>query len=249
MNIPGLVKTALALCLTGGGIESGGSEFMISSITNIGNSKLRVRFYAHQPGVVYLHRTADFRLWGVNSEPVARISIEGDYEFDFSADWPHQSIRLQWAGQDGAQIFKSGFEQEGAGIFLATVDGWKVESGGVQVVGDGWEAAEGKHSLDVGGIASWDPGIIYRDIPTVVGRQYRLRFAFGKSGESDPVEIKVFWSGVEIAGLSRIAEDWAWAYHEYTLIATSTTSRLKFQTVNFMLSNPLIDDISLVEVN
>jgi choice-of-anchor C domain-containing protein len=157
-------------------------------------------------------------------------------------------------------VMHSGFEQPDAGggyaayLAGAEVDGWVVEAGSVEIVGTYWQAAEGNQSMDLSGIWDW-AGTIYRDVATVPGKQYKLRFALaGNPEDGDATKrMKAFWNGTEVTDLSVNTKDrsftsMGWEYHEYVLTADSTTTRLKFQSLTLNFLGPVIDDVSLTEV-
>jgi len=158
-----------------------------------------------------------------------------------------------------AVIMQSSFEQPDIGgsyaAYLAgsEVDGWVVESGSIEVVGTYWQAAAGKQSVDLSGIWDW-AGTIYRDVPTVPGRQYKLRFALAGNPEDGAVkEMKAFWDGAEVADLTYDTKDrsftsMGWEYHEYVLTASTNVTRIKFQSLTLNFLGPVIDDVSVSEV-
>src|SRR2546423_3994434 len=96
-------------------------------------------------------------------------------------------------GASGAELFHSGFESPSAGdrypVLSAgdSVDGWTVEAGTIEIVGTYWVAAEGNQSIDLSGIFD-QAGTIYRDVATVPGTSYLLRFAFAGNPADEAVK-------------------------------------------------------------
>ena len=133
------------------------------------------------------------------------------------------------------------------------IGGWVVESGSVEIVGTYWQAAEGNQSLDLSGIWEW-AGTLYQDLPTTPGHTYKVRFAFAGNPEDQAVkDAKIFWNETELAQLSvdtagRSFTNMGWTYYTYDVTATSTISRLKFQSLTLNFLGPLIDDVSVTPV-
>jgi hypothetical protein len=156
----------------------------------------------------------------------------------------------------GAELFHSTFESPSAGDRYTvlsqsdSVDGWTVEAGTIEIVGTYWLAAEGHQSIDLSGIFDL-AGTIYRDVPTVPGNSYVLKFAFtGNPEDASIKEAKVFWDGGEIADLTadthgRSFTDMGWKYYQYTLKAAKDITRIKFKSLTFNALGPVIDDVSL----
>src|SRR6185436_2803647 len=130
--------------------------------------------------------------------------------------------------------------------------GWIVEDGTVEIVRDFWTAAEGHQSIDLSGQFE-AAGTIYQDIATIPGQTYTLRFAFAGNPEDvggADKRMKVFWNDGEIADLTfntagRSFTDMGWTYYNYSVTATGTTSRVKFQSLTFNFIGPVIDDVSI----
>ncbi|WCJ59534.1 choice-of-anchor C family protein [Fontisphaera persica] len=150
-----------------------------------------------------------------------------------------------------------GFETpSGIGIYQFFVAGenlagWTIENGTVEIVGPYWQAAEGSQSLDLNGIFE-HIGTIYKDLQTTPGALYRLRFALSGNPEGGPPikTMKVFWQGelleelaFDTSGFSKT--NMGWRYHEYTLTATGSVTRLKFQSTCPSFCGPVLDDISV----
>ena len=166
-------------------------------------------------------------------------------------------VSIEETATEGA-IRNGGFEELVIGgsyqVFFAGADiggGWTVENGTVELVRDYWTAAEGHQSVDLSGIFD-QAGTIYQDIPTIPGQAYTLRFAFAGNPEDAGADkhMKVFWNDGELADLTfntagRSFTDMGWTYYTYTVTATSSSSRVKFQSLTFNFLGPVIDDVSL----
>jgi hypothetical protein len=91
---------------------------------------------------------------------------------------------------------------------------------------------------------------IFQDVPTVVGQEYILKFAFSprpNTAAADNV-LKVWWDGAELAVLQGGAGggNTSWTVHSYSVTASNNTTRLAFQDAG--TSNALgtyIDRVSL----
>jgi choice-of-anchor C domain-containing protein len=150
------------------------------------------------------------------------------------------------AGVSSYQVF-------GAGLSLS---GWVVESGTVEIVaGTYWQTAEGAQSLDLNGIFD-QIGTIYQDLPTVPGQTYQLRFAYAGNPEGLVPAIKsanVFWDGSQVTSLSfdvtgHSRSNLGWIYYEATVIASSSTTRLRFQSTSPTFCGLTLDDITVTPV-
>lgn len=130
-----------------------------------------------------------------------------------------------------------------------TFGNWTVESGSVDhIAGDYWQAASGSQSVDLSGYST---GTIYQDIPTVPGYAYRLRFAMAGNPEGGPAikQMEVWWGttlvdtpSFDMTGHSKW--DMGWVYHEYTVVAAATVTRLRFKSLVDGTCGPVLDDIT-----
>jgi choice-of-anchor C domain-containing protein len=158
-------------------------------------------------------------------------------------------------------IVNGSFEDPG-GIFPyvpyfpgAGIPGWTIESGTVEITGPYWQAASGYQSLDINGIFD-DIGTIYQDLPTVPGKQYLVRFAYAGNPDGELPVIKsadVSWDGglltslsFDITGHSR--DNMGWLYTRHVVSATTTSSRLRFQSTSPTFCGLTLDDISVTAV-
>jgi hypothetical protein len=104
-------------------------------------------------------------------------------------------------------------------------------------------------------LSGFTAGSIYQDLATVAGTAYRLRFAMsgdpGKPGWPLIKHMEVDWgSGVVATPTFDITstdfDKMGWVYHEYTVVATTTTTRLRFSSLDFDPTGPAVDDVSVV---
>jgi choice-of-anchor C domain-containing protein len=138
-------------------------------------------------------------------------------------------------------------------IAPASFPGWEVAAGSVDIVGP-WEDADGAQSLDLAGYA---PGTIYQDLCTVPGMPYQLSFALA-GNPNDPPGIKtmeVWWGDQQAAALSfdisgHTGSSMGWTIYEYTLQASSGTTRLLFKDSNpgASIGGPALDAIGVLAV-
>jgi choice-of-anchor C domain-containing protein len=134
-----------------------------------------------------------------------------------------------------------------------TFGNWTVSLNSIDLVRM-WQNAEGSQSLDMGG--SPGPGEIYQDLATTMGQKYALRFAMA----GDPYwvgikEMKVYWSGSLVDDITfdttgYTDQNMGWQYHEYQLVATSSTTRLQFLDINHTdgYYGTALDDVSVAPV-
>jgi choice-of-anchor C domain-containing protein len=134
--------------------------------------------------------------------------------------------------------------------------GWTIENGTVEIVGPYWQATEGSQSLDLNGIFE-EIGTIYQDVPTVPGQTYKVRFAYAGNPDGAVPAIKsanVYWNGQLLAGLTfditgHTHTNMGWTYAEYVVNATSTATRLRFQSTSSTFCGLTLDDISVTPVS
>jgi hypothetical protein len=97
-------------------------------------------------------------------------------------------------------------------------------------------------------------GSIYQDLSTVPGQSYRLRFALAantyNNNQSPEKKIEVYWGTPQVAQLSfdgsnQTKDDMGWRYYEYTVTATSSVTRLRFDSLNAGNYGPALDDVSV----
>lgn len=139
----------------------------------------------------------------------------------------------------------------------SSLPGWTVENGTVEITaGTYWQAAEGAQSLDLNGIFE-SIGTIYQDIPTVPGQTYKLRFAYAGNPECGSPTLKtanVFWNGSLVTNLSfditgHSNFNMGWTYYQQFLVATGTTTRIRFQATSPTFCGLTLDDVSVVPVS
>jgi choice-of-anchor C domain-containing protein len=163
-----------------------------------------------------------------------------------------------------AQIVQNGsfetsiFEPCGVSFVDATTTGitnWTVESGNVDLICSAWQDAEGVRSLDLNGRA---PGRIYQEVPTAIGGVYNLTFALaGNPGTANNKTLDVIWNGnapVSFTFVQAGHTSGAMGWQFITLlglVATSTTTRITFQSTTTATSNsgPALDAVSLALVS
>jgi len=94
--------------------------------------------------------------------------------------------------------------------------------------------------------------LIYQDIPTIPGKGYALQFAFGgHQSVSFTQPLRVHWGGQVIATVpfTRVAGTQpTWNYLQYEVVATSSLTRLGFDTLSGS-GHPLVDDVSVYAVD
>jgi choice-of-anchor C domain-containing protein len=149
----------------------------------------------------------------------------------------------------------AGFSVFGAG---QTIGPWVVEANNVDVVGSAgvfaWQQIDGRQSVDMAG--SPGAGIIYQDLATVPGQQYRLRFALSGNPVANIPTVKaveIYWGDTlvdmptfDITGHS--SSEMGWGYIEYNLTAPTDTTRLRFVSPIDTDGGAVIDDVSVTVV-
>jgi choice-of-anchor C domain-containing protein len=132
--------------------------------------------------------------------------------------------------------------------------GWSVETGSVDLVGTDWQAAAGRQSVDVTG-STGDAGSIYQDLSTIPGQTYMLRFALAGNPVGAPTmkSMEIWWGNsltdtvlFDTTGRSR--RDVGWVYREYSVVATTYLTRLRFRSLTPGFDGPMLDDVSVTPV-
>lgn len=170
---------------------------------------------------------------------LAAISAHGNLVINGGFEDPNGSLPVLGAIQAaGATTFRGGSQ------FL----GWVVGGDSVDIVGPSlWASAEGLQSLELNG---YGPGFIYQDFNTTPGETYALTFALAANGSqfapiTAHVRVSFGGSSVEFQQPSEASV----TFHEQTasFVATSTVSRLQFESLN-MIQNfgGILDDVRLV---
>jgi choice-of-anchor C domain-containing protein len=138
-----------------------------------------------------------------------------------------------------------------AGTFnpaVANIDGWTAGYGNVDHIGTYWTAANGINSVDLNGT---QPGSLYRDISTLNGQIYDLRFAYAANPDRLQTNsiIQVSWAGANVTnsvfnntGFSRANMGWKYAQNQ---VLGTGTNRLQFGSTNSGDWGPALDDVSL----
>ena len=92
---------------------------------------------------------------------------------------------------------------------------------------------------------------IYQDIPTEVGRTYKLTFAFSPRAGVQDNKLNVHWGDIPVVQLGKSGSSLSntkWQVYTYDVIATSPTTRLSFDDLNEKSDSlgAYIDAISVV---
>ena len=120
-------------------------------------------------------------------------------------------------------------------------------AGGVDLVGNYWHAADGKQSLHL----SRD-GAVAQELATEPGRSYQLRFALAGNpdGQQPLKHLELWWNGKLIDTIAfdttgHTRDEMGWRYFTYTLPATDTVTRLRFNANDQEQWGPAIDQVSV----
>ena len=152
-----------------------------------------------------------------------------------------------------AQIQDGSFEENVASATFyggQTFGGWTVGAGSIDLVpARTWQAEDGNLSIDLSGDTA---GSIYQDVPTVAGQTYQLSFYMAGNPYDQPAlkSLNVLAGTAQIghftfstAGTTVAAM--GWRLMQATFTATSTTTRITFQSLNNGPVGPTLDNISL----
>lgn len=158
-----------------------------------------------------------------------------------------------------AQLIVNGsFETPGSsGVLPATaIPGWTASSGNFEVIGSNyWQPYHGSQSIDLNGV---QVGTIFQDILTSIGSTYSLSFALaGNPGRSSNKTLNVLWGSSAAMPFTFVQTGTTHANMGWRLItindlvATSTTTRLHFQSTTFSTPDggPALDAVSLTQTS
>ena len=122
---------------------------------------------------------------------------------------------------------------------------WTVSAGSVDLIRTYWVSFNGHQSIDLSG---YEAGTIYQDVATVPGTTYRVRFALAGGGEP-PVVHRVtvsFGSASQSFSFDNTGhsyQDMGWTVVHFDAVATDTTTRLEFKSLDDSNAGPAIDAV------
>ncbi len=135
----------------------------------------------------------------------------------------------------------------------ATFGSWTVESGDVQLIAaTRWQdasAAGNGQSVDLNGSSA---GAIYQDLVTIPGQSYSLSFALSGNPEGAPTlkQMGIWWGtnivdtvSFDVTGHSDTSM--GWTPKQYSVVATSTISRLTFRSLVAGYFGPALDEVAV----
>jgi choice-of-anchor C domain-containing protein len=140
-----------------------------------------------------------------------------------------------------------------------TFSNWTVSQNSVDLTSTTWQPASGRQSVDLSGSGEGPfNGSLYQDVATTPSQMYRLRFAlagnpFAGCGGTGPKPMHVDFAGALVANLSfdstgHSPTNMGWQYFEFSLIAPTSVSRLRFTSDINACAGPTIDDVSLTVI-
>jgi choice-of-anchor C domain-containing protein len=154
--------------------------------------------------------------------------------------------------EEGPEIGPVGFNYAEKGS--KDIKGWEVTRAQVDYIGDYWEAADGKRSIDLHG----SPGLggIKQAFKTKKGQKYRVSFSLAGNPDGTVNEKKMAVKAAgkqeeftfNVEGKSRSNMGWSTQVWDFTATDTETTLEL-FTTMTVDESyGAAIDNVSVVEV-
>jgi choice-of-anchor C domain-containing protein len=143
----------------------------------------------------------------------------------------------------------SGFEQLSAGD--TSIDGWTVDAGSVDWIGDYWLAPDGVMSIDMSGV---EAGTLSQTFDTTIGNTYTVSFQLSGNPAGDPL-VKTLDVSATGGSVSSYTHDvtgtdltsMVWTAETYTFLATSATSTLSFISTTDGAFGPAIDAVVVTE--
>jgi choice-of-anchor C domain-containing protein len=128
------------------------------------------------------------------------------------------------------------------------IKGWEVSRGNIDY-GQGWQAADGKHSLDMNGVVK---GGVAQTFKTIKGRRYRVTFSLagnpGLGGREGKLVVSAAGKSAEFtvntAGKTELNMGWVTQTWEFTALASQTT--LEFYSLTEGVAGPALDNVAVV---
>ncbi len=130
----------------------------------------------------------------------------------------------------------------------AGIDGWKVESGSVDLKGGYVVAADGLNSVDLTG---YNEGSISQAFPTVVGQEYKVKFYMAGNTAGEPM-VKTMKADVggepetfSFDATGKTLLDMGWEKKHFVFTATADTTTLTFTSTVPDYFGPVIDKVTV----
>jgi choice-of-anchor C domain-containing protein len=129
------------------------------------------------------------------------------------------------------------------------IKGWIVTRGNIDIAGAGWQAADGKRSLDMNGVVK---GGIAQTFKTIKGGRYRVTFSLsgnpGLGGGEGKLVVSAAGKSAEFvfntAGKTEQNMGWVTRTWEFTALDSQTT--LEFYSLTEGVAGPALDNVAVV---
>ena len=153
-------------------------------------------------------------------------------------------------------VVDGGFEDPIASVPFTTYNatttfgGWTVSDGSVDLINGYWAPASGIQSLDLSGDTA---GTIYQDLATAPGQAYSLSFDLSGNPDGGLTKIKSLLVSFGGSTLGTIFYDTTgndranmnWITEQFAFVATDTSTRLTFQSLDNSAYGPALDNIKV----
>ncbi len=138
-------------------------------------------------------------------------------------------------------------------------DGWVVESGNIQITSHyRWNVDEGIQAVDMNGNTN---GTIYQDVPTIPDHEYQVSFLMAGDVSAGPIlkTLDLWWGRTgglltnagtftyDSTGQTLTNLQWV-RYTVSPLTASTTSSRIRFESTTAEKWGPGIDDVSITDL-
>lgn len=130
------------------------------------------------------------------------------------------------------------------------IDGWSVDAGSVDWIGDYWPAPDGDMSIDMSGA---NPGTLSQTFDTTIGNTYTVVFLMSANPAGPAVttlQVSATGGTTEIYTHDPTGTDlttMVWTPQTYTFLATSASTTLTFTSTTAGASGPAIDAVAVTE--
>jgi len=182
-------------------------------------------------------------------ENTAIVTIEGRNDAPIATDDSYLGANLIVDGSFENPDIGGNFTTFGTG---ATIGGaWNIDSGSIDLINGYWPSSEGGQSLDMSGN---NAGTISQSFATIVGHTYTVTFDMSANVDTNSVvSMSVSAAGVSATyaydGSTNNRTAMNWTQETFTFVATDTSTKLEFKSLQNSAMGVALDNIEVREWN
>ena len=135
-------------------------------------------------------------------------------------------------------VVNGGFEEPDVSktyvSFEKDIPGWQLLEGNEIEVDNQYVSppSYGFEGMQIVELDAFQPTKIVQKIPTQVGKEYKLSFAFKANPHEKQNKLRIRWGNTDVANLEKTDKDTAWQTYTYNLTATKNTTELSFDNLD-----------------